>query len=222
MNTSRAIALSLLLLLVLPAYGQKTAQKGAHKPAETTVCKVLDNPSAFDNELVKIRGYLKFWEEGSELRDDNCPNIAVWFGGFGNVILPGPAFMIPGRGEKASGQRAMPTIRVLKDANFEAFVRYMNHNAKAEGCADGPPPAIDHLSDCTTYRVTATFTGRIDGVSKQVHEAHLKLKRKFGEPADGKGFGNMGEYDAQLVVQSVESIVAVDELEARHIISNEQ
>lgn len=140
--------------------------------------------------------------------------------GFGDVILPGIVAIVPGRGDKASGRQAGPVTRVVRDANFEKFARYMNRNAKAQQCLDGPPPDIDHLPDCTTYRITATFTGRIDGVSKQVHEAHLK--RKFGEPMDLKGFGHMGAYDEQIVVQSVESVVAVDEFEARHIRSNSQ
>ena len=88
---------------------------------------------------------------------------------------------------------AAPVIRGVRDTNFEEFGRYMNHSAKAQQCIDRPPPDIEHLSDCTTYRITATFTGRIDGVSKQVHTAHLK--RKFGELTDSKGFGHMGAYD---------------------------
>jgi hypothetical protein len=212
MITFCILALSMLLFIVPLTYGQKVGHKVIPKPTETTVCKVLDNPSTYDNKLVKVRGYLKFWEEGSELRDDNCPGEAIWFAGFGGVTLPGVVAFVPGNGEKASGQRAVP-VTVVRDANFEEFARYVNHNAKAEECLAGPPPDIDHLSDCITYRITATFTGRIDGVSKQVHAANLK--RKFGKPADWKGFGHMGAYDAQIVVQSAESVIAVDEFKAR-------
>ncbi|PYU28542.1 MAG: hypothetical protein DMG32_02325 [Acidobacteria bacterium] len=60
-----------------------------------------------------------------------------------------------------------------------------------------------------TYRVTATFIGRIDGVSKEIHAAHVK--RSSRNPVDGKGFGHMGMFDAQIVVQSVEKVVAADE-----------
>jgi hypothetical protein len=220
MITFRIFVLSVLLVLACSAYGQKATHPTTQKPIETTVCKVLDNPSAFDGKLVKVRGYLEFWEEGSELRDDNCAGEAIWFVGFGDMILPGIVAFVPGRGEKASGRQAGPVTPVVRDANFSELARYLNHNAKAERCVDGPPPEIEHLPDCTTYRITATFIGRIDGVSKQVHEAHLK--RKLGEPVDWKGFGHMGVYDAQIVVRSVENVVAVDEFEARNVRSNRQ
>jgi hypothetical protein len=76
-------------------------------------------------------------------------------------------------------------------------------------------PCWDLLSeptppDCDVDRVTATFTGRIDGVSKEIHAAHLK-RSSFDHP-DFKGFGQMGMFDAQFVLQSVENVLAVDSL----------
>jgi hypothetical protein len=68
-----------------------------------------------------------------------------------------------------------------------------------------PPP---DLPDCTTYKVAATFIGRIDGVSKAIHAAHLK--RSSQDTPDGKGFGHMALFDAQIVVQSVAKVVAVE------------
>jgi hypothetical protein len=49
-------------------------------------------------------------------------------------------------------------------------------------------------------RVTATFIGRIDAVSPQVHDFfkdHPPLKRPT------LGFGHLGGYEAELIVQSV-------------------
>lgn len=88
-------------------------------------------------------------------------------------------------------------------------MHYLALSAKGKACADGPPLAFP--PDCTTYRVAATFTGRVDGVSKQVHEAHRK--RSSGDQIDGKGFGHMGMFDAQIVVQSIENVIAVAEFE---------
>ena len=60
-------------------------------------------------------------------------------------------------------------MRLVKDSNLEELEPYWTISAKGEACADGPPPSFP--PDCTTYRVTATFVGRIDGVSKEVHAA---------------------------------------------------
>jgi len=53
----------------------------------------------------------------------------------------------------------------------------------------------------TFYRVTATFTGRIDAVSDDIHAFHQE--RKDTDRADFLGFGQMGLFDAQFVLQSV-------------------
>jgi hypothetical protein len=58
------------------------------------------------------------------------------------------------------------------------------------------------------HRVSATFIGRIDGVSSDIHVFHLK--RSPLDRADFLGFGQMGLFDAQLVVKSVESDAVLD------------
>jgi len=110
-------------------------------------------------------------------------------------------------GTDPKGRATRPiSVRLIKDSNFDEFERYWAISAKGEACAEGPPPEFP--PDCTTYRVTATFTGRVDGVSKEVHAAHLK--RASRDPVDWKGFGQMGMFDAQVVVQSVENVIAQD------------
>jgi hypothetical protein len=98
-------------------------------------------------------------------------------------------------------------MRLIRDSNLEELKHYWTISPKGEACVEAPPPAFP--PDCTTYRVTATFIGRVDGVSKQVHAAHLK--RSSRDLVDGRGFGQMGMFDAQIVVQSVEQVVAEDE-----------
>ena len=109
-------------------------------------------------------------------------------------------------------------VHLIRDANYRELMHYLAISAKGEACADGPPPPLP--PDCTTYRVIATFTGRVDGVSEQVHEAHRK--RSSGDQIDGKGFGHMDRFDAQIVVQSVENVIAVDESEIRKSASKPQ
>ncbi len=63
------------------------------------------------------------------------------------------------------------------------------------------------------HQVTATFVGRIDGVTPEIHAAHLK--RSPMDRADFLGFGQMGLFDAQLVVQSVKGDAVLSVEKAR-------
>jgi len=66
--------------------------------------------------------------------------------------------------------------------------------------------------DCSTYRVSATFTGRIDSVLGRFASAS---KANVTRLARLQGFGHMGMFDAQLVVQSVKNVVATTASESR-------
>ena len=68
--------------------------------------------------------------------------------------------------------------------------------------------AKSHADELVFHRVTATFVGRIDAVSPEIHAAHLK--RSPTDRPDYKGFGQMGLFDAQLVVQFVENDAIMD------------
>lgn len=212
----RAMHFSVLLFLALCTgipNGQSPLAKGVRKPIETIVCKIAAEPYIYNNRIVKVRGYVQASMEYSFLMDEHC---SIWLA-FGDGSFPPQveAFVIGNGipGSRDSKGKLSPPIRVqlLRDANYDELAKYLAVSAKGEACADEPPP--DVLPDCTTYRVTATFTGRVDGVSKRIHEAHVK--RASSERIDGKGFGHMGMFDAQLVVQSVQSVVAVNEIEVR-------
>lgn len=123
--------------------------------------------------------------------------------------------IVNGRGTPGSkdsrGRRVPPaSVHLVRDENLEKLLRYWAISAKGAACAERP--TFEFPPDCSTYRVTATFTGRIDGISKQVQEARKKQR----DPAtDWMGFGHMGMFDAQIVVQSVEEVVAIDEDDVR-------
>jgi len=57
MKTFRSSILLILGIAVSLANGQKNAKKPPQGPLETTVCKVLGDPAAYNNKLVKVRGY---------------------------------------------------------------------------------------------------------------------------------------------------------------------
>jgi hypothetical protein len=219
-HTSILLALSLAAPL---AYGQKATNNPLQKPVETTVCKILGDPSAYNNRLVKVRGYVSASSERSLLVDERCDTNLMWLAFADGSVAPQLVATASGTGTaggRDSKGRRTPLIPVhlSRDANYTELMHYLAISAKGEACADGPPPTPP--PDCATYRVTATFTGRVDGVSKQIQEAHRK--RSSGDQIDGKGFGHMGMFDAQIVVQSVENVIAVDESEIRKSASKPQ
>jgi hypothetical protein len=110
-----------------------------------------------------------------------------------------------GKNSKGAPVKPIPA-KLVRDASYEKFEHYMAVKAEDQPCWDlmsEPTPP-----DCDVHQVTATFIGRIDSVSKEIHAAHLK--RSSFEHPDFKGFGQMGMFDAQLVLQSVEDVLAVD------------
>ena len=195
-------------------YQQGKLTNLSKKPVDSTVCEILRQPFVYNNKLVRVRGYLEINFEYSVLMNENCPDQGIWFAFADGSGPPGLQITVKGHGipgSKNSKGRATPPIpvRLVRDANFEELERLLEVSAKAESCADEPPASA--LPSCTAYRVTATFTGRIDSVSKEIHEAHMK--QSSPRPMDGKGFGHMGMFEAELVVQSVENVVAVDQSE---------
>ena len=212
LNMKRIHASILLALgLATPlAYGQKATNNPPPKPLEATVCEILDDPSAYNNRRVKVRGYVSASSEYSLLVDERCDTNPIWLAFADGSAAPQLVATVNGTGtaggRDAKGRQIPPMpVHLIRDANYKELMHYLAISAKGEACADGPPSPLP--PDCTTYRVTATFTGRVDGVSKQIHEAHRK--RSSGDQIDGKGFGHMGMFDAQIVVQSVENVIAV-------------
>jgi len=53
MKALRPIVLLLPVFMVPLAHGQKATNKRAQNPVETSVCKIVDDPSAYNNKLVK-------------------------------------------------------------------------------------------------------------------------------------------------------------------------
>jgi hypothetical protein len=179
---------------------------------ETDICQIYSKPYAYNNKIVKVRGYLILGMETSALADERC-DADLWLdfasGSPPQLVATVNRNGTPG-GKDATGRRIPPIpVHLVRDAGWEQLENYMRHNAKAADCIRGPAPDLDHVSDCITYRITATFTGRIDAVSKSVFESRLKRNREGR--IDRRGFGHMGLSDAQIVVRSVENVVVISE-----------
>jgi hypothetical protein len=190
-----------LLACITPVNEQESRLVARQKPLETTVCAILEHPSAFNNKTVRIHGYASGNFEYSELGADGCSE-SLWFA-YGNG--EGPPDLVatvsggsrPGS-EDAEGRLILPVpVKLLQDSNFQQFQKLMR--ARAEADARSFKENSDSL---TFYRVAATFVGRIDAVPDDIHAFHLK--RKDTDRADFLGFGQMGLFDAQFVLQSVE------------------
>jgi hypothetical protein len=215
----KSLSASILLLVALSsplAVGQRPGPKTLPEPTQTTVCSVFADPSNYNNRLVRVRGYVKAGSEYSLLLDERCSDSAIWFVLGDGSSPPQLAVLVNGHGRAggtdSQGRHTTPLpITLVKDRNFLELTRYLELSAKGEACTDSRP--TESIPDCTTYRVTATFSGRIDGVSKQLHAAHMK--RSSAKTPDGNGFGHMGMFDAQIVVRSVENVIAVDETNLR-------
>lgn len=178
---------------------QKESDEVAHQePVNTTVCAVLDNPSSFNNKLVRIRGHFSGNFEYSMLSGDGCQD-ALWFGYGGGGGPPSLAMYVGGGAapgsEDSTGKLVLPVpVKLIHDSRLDRFEQQTVAMAKANGEYDKDNQLVNHC-------VTATFTGRIDAVSSEVHEFRKNQKTK--DPVDGLGFGQMGLFEAQLIVQSV-------------------
>jgi hypothetical protein len=99
-------------------------------------------------------------------------------------------------GIDAEGKRILPVpLKLVRDAKFERFEKAVmtvaGHREGVPLITDSPEPRF----------VTGTFIGRIDAVSKEVHEY---LQKQPVEKRIGLGFGQMGSFEAQFTLESVE------------------
>lgn len=174
-----------------PANQPKQDENAQEKVEDTAVCAVLANPPSFNNKLVRVRGHFSGDFEYSNLTGDGCTG-ALWFTYGGGGVPPGLAIYSRGKakpGSEDSQGRSIPPIPVdlIRDSRFERFEQQTRAMTKQD--VDGS------LGLC----VTATFIGRIDAVSAQLHE----VWKKTPDRAEGAGFGTRGLFEAQFVLGSV-------------------
>ena len=172
------------------------------KPIDTSICEIVKKPWLFNNKMVRVRGKVSGNFEYSTIGGEGCPD-AIWFAYGDGSGPPGLVAYVPGGatpgGENKEGDRTAPIpVKLARDVNFQKFERLMAARARADARSDKKNP--DHL---VFHQVTATFIGRIDGVTPEIHAVHQK--RSPTDRADYLGFGQMGLFDAQFVIQSVEN-----------------
>ena len=189
-----------MLACITPINQQKSDEAAHQKPEDTTVCAVLDNPASFNNKLVRLRGHFSGNFEYSMLEGDGCKE-ALWFGYGGGGGPPTLAIHVGGAArpgsEDSEGKLILPIpVELVRDSRLEQFEKQTEAMAKADTDYEK-----EHPNQYVSHCVTATFIGRIDAVSSEVHE--FRKQHKPLEHSDGLGFGQMGEFEAQLMLQSI-------------------
>lgn len=179
------------LTCVTPVNEQASAIAAKQEPIDTTVCAVLADPGAFNNKLVRIRAYYWGNMENSTLNDDRCHG-SLWL--VAANVSSGNMF----GSEDAEGKRILPIpVSLIQDSKFEQFEKLVRLNPTEAAPLIGAP--VQH--------VTATFVGRIDAVPPQVHE-FFKNQPPLKRPM--LGFGHLGGYEAELMLQSVADDASVE------------
>ena len=191
-----------LLACATPVNEQESQRAARQKPIATTVCAILEHPAAFNNKIVRIHGYASGNFEYSELGADGCSG-SLWLA-YGNGEGP-PDLAATVRGgarpgsEDSEGRLILPApVELVQNSNFRRFQKLMRARAQADERS-----SKENTDSFAFNRVAATFIGRIDAVPDDIHTFHLK--RKDTDRADFLGFGQMGLFDAQFVLQSVEN-----------------
>jgi hypothetical protein len=182
------------LTCVTPINEQASASAAAEHSIDTTVCAVLENPPAFNNKMVRIHAYYWGNMENSTLQDERCQG-ALWLGFPGGRVPPTvAAYVSTGAvqgSEDTAGRRILPIpVSLVRDSKFDRFEKLVRLNSERGVPLIGDP--VQH--------VFATFIGRIDAVSPEIYQFLVQQTSRNRWPL---GFGHLGGYEAELILQSV-------------------
>jgi hypothetical protein len=171
----------------------------AAQAAQTTVCAVLKDPASFNGKLVTIKGTAAAGFDEFILKDEDCglPVNGIWLDyPPGTKGKAGPIALVvlqPAKNFAGAYTAATRTpVTLTKDKYFKQFDSMLAQtHTKDPGTCLG----------CARYEVTATVTGRLDGV------ADATVKRDAAGKIVGLGgFGNLNEYPARLVIEQVTGV----------------
>ncbi len=194
---------SIVLFGLILAFGYGLHAQAA-APVDVNVCDVVKNPAAFDGKMVRIKGSVIAAFDEFAIEDSTEPNCgfqenAIWLSyPQGTKAKSGPTALVTVQpAHNFAGSYKAPTrtpVTLQKDKTFKQFDSLLSqtHEKGANMCLG-----------CGRYAVTATFVGRLDGIS----DATLK-RDNSGKIMGFGGFGNMNAYPARLVLQSVSDVTS--------------
>jgi len=188
----------LWLLCCVAALSGRTAAQEA--PLGTTVCKILENPAAFDGKLIRVRApVVAAWNEFEIIgRECDLERHAIWLRIPPEKLAPA-ALQAKGQPPTAVATSASPET-LVRDENLRRFRRYLMSRVPPKGKSGT-------CISCYRYDVTATLVGRLQTV-----ESTGPIRDENGKVTGHRGFGHDGSYRAQLVIHSVAEIVAKDRI----------
>jgi hypothetical protein len=109
------------------------------RPAKTTVCKILENPKAYDGRMVEFTGTVTRNYEFSVIKYGGCGGIHIAY---------------PGEPELRSRSAL---FKLVKDAEFDKFEELLS-----ETDSSGVKQGEVMITPAFSYTVTAVFVGRLD------------------------------------------------------------
>jgi len=148
-----------------------------------SICQLFENPSKYEGKLVRIRAVFVGSFESSGIVDPKCHK-SIW--------LTTPSGLLRSVGAILISQRSPSVPRadfeLVKDKDDEKFDRLTSSFGKS------------NWPYCADYKVTATFTGRLD------HRLDFVKDEK-----GANGFGHMGLSEFQIVLRSVSDVQSEDD-----------
>jgi len=166
-----------------------------------SICEILAHPSAYDGKSVQVTGTVVTGFDEFVVKDRSCGQKVdgIWIAyPEGTKAKAGPVAMLTLRlaANSPGTPRAESRVPVHLEKNNE-FRRF-------EEALSAKPKEKEGCLGCPRYTVTATLTGRLDGVDAPI------LEREDGMFTMVRGFGNMNRYPARLVLQSVSHVSEIE------------
>jgi hypothetical protein len=164
---------------------------------DASVCEILTNPRSFDGKIVRIRGTVVAGFEEFAIKASGCNQGAIWLAyPEGTKAKAGPVAQVQTQlGRNNPSPVADPpnrsVVKLERNKDFKQFDSLLSTPSKSGGTCLG----------CVRYTVTATLVGRLDGTK----DAGV-IRNKDGKFVGVNGFGNLNNYRARLVLQSVADV----------------
>jgi hypothetical protein len=186
-------------LFALIIFSTLLAPSVKSQAVDASVCEVLHNPASFDGKLVRLKGTVIAGFEDFAVTDSSCnePANAIWLDyPEGTKGKAGPAAMLRlslSKNNPATAPASTRTpVKIEKNKDFKDFDSLLSTPCKMSAVCLG----------CPRYEVTATLVGRLDGTGNAGVQRDAS-----GKVIGVGGVGNLNQYRARLVLQSVSEVV---------------